>query len=365
MSDNNQLLSNALQSLLNRLDEIDRQCAAGFPLYSVGNSNDWLVSKGGSWMGGFWAGCWWLRARQAQVDADYKKAVLLCEKLSDKTQLDSSYRSLIFWYGAALGDALFSNVTARRIANEAANALAASYHTTLRCLPLGSALGGGETGQDTITVDGLASLIDLLIYSGNSEMEDIARQHTDTLIAACLTKTGAFHSEAHCVNGHFQATDSAGDWSRGQAWAMLGLTRAAQHWGEPYLSDAKSVCEYWRQTRPEPLPPDRLSQPSGLCDPSASVIASLAILNLSDLISDKDHWRAYACHQIMAIIHSDYFSGLQHSQDESAAGIFGGCCVKTNRNTYELVETAWGSFLLMIVLTSLQMLSLQAAVNAE
>lgn len=334
------VFNQALTSLLNRLDDIEAQCATGFPLYAVGDSNDWLVSQGGSWMGGFWTGCWWLRAHLTQTTADYEKAVTLCAKLGDKIQLDSSYRSLIFWYGAALGDVWFQNDMARHIAIASANALANSYDSQQRCVPLGSALGAGEAGQYTITVDGLASLIALLNYSGNSEHDSIARQHTNTLIDACLTKSGAFHAEAHYVDGYFQATDTAGDWSRGQAWAMLGLTQAAQHWGEPYLTMAQSACDYWRSSRPEPLPLNRLSETTGLHDPSATVIASLAMLSLAGQLTDAEQWRNLASQQLSALIQSEYFNN----------GRFTGCCYKIKPQQTTNVESGWGIFLLLLAL---------------
>lgn len=331
------LLSNALQRLLTRLDEIEQQCGDTFPLYSIGNSNEWLVSKGGSWMGGFWAGCWWLRAYLTKSTADYAKAVAIIEKLGDKIELDSSYRSLIFWYGAALGDVYFQHNAARQIADLAVDALASSYNAQIGCIPLGTALGGGEAGQHTLTVDGWASLIDLLCYGGDDELELIARQHTDMLIAACGTENGAFHSEAHYASGRFHTTDVAGDWSRGQAWAMLGLTRAAKQWGEPYLSLAKSACNYWRNSRPQFPPLNRLSAMTGLHDPSATVIASLAMLSLAEQVADGQQWRDLARQQLIALINSEYFND----------GVFSGCCYKIKPQELALVESSWGSFLLL------------------
>lgn len=350
---NNQLLKNALHSLLTRLDDIDKQCGSGFPLHAIDDSNEWLISQGGSWMGGFWAGSWWLRAYLTQSNTDYEKAVALCEQLRDKIPLDSSYRSLIFWYGAALGDVWFQNDTARQLAMEAATALAYSYNAQLRFVPLGAALGGGAAGQYTITVDGLASLIDLLVYSGNSEQAAIAKQHTDTLITACATETGAFHAEAHYSDGRFQVIDRAGDWSRGQAWAMLGLTRAAVHWGEPYLSLAKSACEYWLHSRSQPLPLNRLSESSGLQDASATVLASLAMLSLAEQLADGAQWRDTALQQLIAVVSSCYFN----------EGVFSGCCYKIKPQQLALIESSWGIFLLLSALETFVSSPLRADKN--
>lgn len=131
---------------------------------------------------------------------------------------------------------------------------------------------------------------------------------------------------------------------------MLGLSRAAAQWGEPYLTHARSACEYWKRSRSEMLPPNRLSHPSGLCDPASAVIASLAMLSLADLMPEGNQWRTHAHQQITAIIRSQHFTGFQknidrqENSDETASGIFWGCCYKTHSGTHELVESAWGSF---------------------
>lgn len=349
-------IMHALELMVHRMEVIDSGCANAFPLYSLGTTDRWVVSSGGSWVGGFWSGCWWLRSRITGSTSDQCKASEICQRLSGKTSGDSINRSLIFWYGAALGDFWFGNATARKLVEESIVAIAASYDPEMNCIPLGTAMGGGKEGSEFITIDTLASLIQLLSYSEHGVYHDISRCHADTLLAACGHGDGAFHTSAHFSHGHFRPTGHAGVWSRGQAWAMLGLCRAAAQWGEPYLTHAHSACEYWRRSRPEPLPPDRLNHPSALCDPSSSVIASLAMLSLSDLMPGDNRWRAYAHRQITTVVLSQYFTGFQGSsrhqdnKDGAASGIFWGCCYKTSQGKDELVESAWGSFFLMAAL---------------
>lgn len=343
----------ALELMIHRMDAIDANCANGFPLYSPGSTDQWLVSPGGSWVGGFWAGGWWLRAKVAESRSDQHKASAICQRLDNKIGADSINRSMIFWYGAALGDNWFSDEHARKLVKEAVAALAASYDPEIQCIPVGTDMGGGKEGNRLITLDTVAPLIQLFSRSECSRHEYISRWHADTLLAACRTDGDGFHTAACYEQGNFRPTDQAGEWSRGQAWALLGLSRAAAQWGEPYLSYARSACEYWRDSRPEPLPPNRLSYPSGLCDPSSSVIASLAMLAIADLIANGEQWRTYAHQQISAIIRSRYFTGFQENGDKAAHGIFWGCCYKTNQGKDELVESAWGSFFLMSALAIL------------
>lgn len=354
----NELLSHeemrhALELMIHRMDAIDANCANGFPLYSPGSTDQWLVSPGGSWVGGFWAGCWWLRAKVTESKSDRRKASAICQRLDNKITADSINRSMIFWYGAALGDIWFSDENAQKLVKEAVAALAASYDPKIQCMSVGTDMGGGKEGNRHITIDTFAPLVQLFSRSEYSKHEYISRWHADTLLAACRTDGDGFHTAACYEQGNFRPTDQAGDWSRGQAWAMLGLSRAAAQWGEPYLSYARSACEYWRNSRTELLAPNRLSHPSGLCDPSSSTVASLAMLAIAGLIEDGEQWRTSAHQQITAIIRSQYFTGFQENDDKAAQGIFWGCCYRTNQGKDELVESAWGNFFLMSALAIL------------
>ncbi len=348
-------MMNALELLVHRMDAINANCANGFPLYSPGTTDHWMISPGGSWVGGFWSGWWWLRARLTNSASDQRKASGICLRFSPKLDADSVNRSLIFWYGASLGDLWFGDANARKLAAESVVAIGASYDPEIDCIPLGTSMGGGKEGNQRIGIDTLASLIQLFNSSEHNVYHDISRCHTDTALAACGTGSGAFHTGAHFRKWTLRRADRAGDWSRGQAWAMLGLSRAAARWGEPYLTRTRIACEYWKRSRPEPAPPNRLSQPSGLGDPSSTIIASLAMLCLADLMSDGSQWRHHAHRQITAIICSPYFTGFEQDDNaqgkhRTASGIFWGCCYKTDQGKDELVESAWGSFFLMAAL---------------
>jgi unsaturated chondroitin disaccharide hydrolase len=358
-------MMHALELMLRRMDAIDARCTDGFPLYSPGEAGQWVTSPGGSWVGGFWGGWWWLRSRLTGSAADMRKAAEISRRLSSKTGADSINRSLIFWYGAALGDLWFGDIHAHALTRESIVAIAASYDPEMNCIPLGPGMGGGKEGHRLITLDTLASLIQLLNRSEHSVYHHISRCHADTLLAACRTGNGAFHTAARFEQGSFRPVDQAGVWSRGQAWAMLGLSRAAAQWGEPYLTHAQSACAYWKRSRPDPFPANRLGHPAELCDPSSAVIASLAMLSLAKLMPGGRPWRTHAHRQVTAILRSRYFIGLEeHEEDEghegdggypesgegTASGIFRGCCYKTHSGTNELVESVWGSFFLMATL---------------
>ena len=339
-----------LELMFQRMDRLERHCQGGFPVFSPKADDQWLISKGGSWLGGFWAGLWWLRAKITQAGSDRDKALTLCRRLSAKLNEDSINRSLIFWYGAGLGELWFDDSDANELVIEAIDALSDTYNPIMDCMPLGTAMGGGQDGKQHINVDSLAALIRLFDRSQQDEHDCLLQRHVDTLSHVLKTQSGAFHAHARFGDGTYQTLGLAGDWSRGQAWAMLGLSRAAARWGEPYLADALKACEYWRHSRLQAIPPNRLSRPEGPEDPSSAVIAALAMLSLAESVRDGEQWRSDARRQISAIIHSPYFIGPDGNHETS--GIFWGCCYKANTEE-ELVESVWGSFLLMAALSVL------------
>lgn len=348
----------AIKSMIGRMDYIDSICFDSFPLYSPAKIGQWTTSSGGSWVGGFWSGWWWLRAYITKSTSDRVKATDICRRLSSKMAVDSINRSFIFWYGAALGNHWFGDVNAQALARSSITAVVTSYNPELKCFPLGKAMGGGENGNQCISIDSMAALIQLL---GNSVVEQDQiklRHHVDTILENCFDTQGAFHASASYSQGKFVPSDNAGAWSRGQAWGMLGLCRAAARWEEPYITYAQAACEYWKNSRTDSLPLNRMNGSNELRDPSSAVIASLAMISLADLIPDGDQWRMSAHQLITDIVRSQYFKGFQdtETQGENQAadsGKFQGCCYRTSSSQEELAETPWGSFFLMVTLCAL------------
>ena len=81
-----QEMMDALELLVHRMDAIDAHCTSGFPLYSPGAGDQWTISRGGSWTGGFWGAWWWLRARLTGSASDRRKASGICQRLIGKAQ---------------------------------------------------------------------------------------------------------------------------------------------------------------------------------------------------------------------------------------------------------------------------------------
>lgn len=353
-----QEIKRAIESMLGRMDYIDSVCLDSFPLYSPAKTGEWKTSSGGSWIGGFWSGWWWLRAYITKSISDRVKASGICRRLSSKMVVDSINRSFIFWHGTALGSHWFGDVHAQVLERDSISAITATYNADLKCFPLGKAMGGGENGNQCISIDSLAALVQLL---GNSEVEQdqiMLQNHVDTMLEICFEPQGAFHVSADYSQGRFATSDIAGAWSRGQAWGMLGLCRAAARWQKPYVTYAQTACEYWKNSRTDSMPLNCLNSPNGLLDPSSAVIASLAMISLAGLVPDGGLWRLNAHRMITDVVRSQYFLGYQAAevQEENPtvdSGIFRGCCYRTRSGQEELVETPWGSFFLTVALCAL------------
>ncbi|MCP1575891.1 glucuronyl hydrolase [Herbaspirillum rubrisubalbicans] len=342
-----QRCQDVLDALLARVELLGRRFPRGVPLYSPGCSDQWVISEGGSWVGGFWSGLWWLRASLSRTPADRHRATELCGLLRHKLDVDSVNRSLIFWYGAAGGAYGFHDAESAALLKEAATRVAATYRHQLQAIPLGTAMGVGVKGRSCIGVDSWASLLALLAHA-DADAQQNARRHTDTLIAVCGTEHGAFFPEASYSDSGWQLHGEAGAWPRGQAWAMLGLAQAAMLWGEPYLAVALLACRYWLHRWPDGRP----AQPGHtmLHDLSATAIAVVAMTTLAPLQVDGADLERCARHQLGAIVRSQYlvFDDPAHT---SLRGLFFGGCYSTRPGVIEQVESLWGSYFLACALS--------------
>ncbi len=334
----------AIDSLLLRLEGIERACGKDFPLYSPGLEDRWSVSSGGSWLGGFWAGLWWLRARVTGASSDRDKAIRIGQRLVSKLEAPTLNRSMIFWYGLAPGALWFEHLESRQLLDQAGAALAAAFSRALGCIPLGTDMGGGPDGDRRIAIDTLAPTLRLLARHPQCAVRDLAGQHLQGTLAACGTWRGAYCGSVHCREERVMPEEQAGLWSRGQAWAMLGLVQAAGLYGEPFLSEARRACEYWLETRPEPLPANRLDHPDAGDDPSAAVIAALAMLGLDGQPGQLEPWHEHAERLLAAVVRSRYVT-----VGGATPGLFGGMRYRT-REGEVLVESACSSFFLLAAL---------------
>lgn len=330
----------AIAAILRRMDQIQASCAEGFPLYCTGADSHWKVSAGGSWLGGFWSGLWWLRAHRSAFQGDRLQARLITERLRDKLESATHHRSLIFHYGAGLGSCLLDDHRANELAEQAAQQLARAFDPLLGCIALGRDMGGGEQGDLRLSIDPLAATLQLFARRADPRLLSLGRQQLQASFRACAGDGGAWSSLACHENGQWRAGDRPGNWSRGQAWALLGLSVGARLYGAPYRQDAERACEYWLRSRGLAAPLNRLSEPRGPDDPCAAAMASLALQGLATQVPDGEVLHQQAGAQLATIIRSGDFH----------EGRFIGHCYRVSAAGEQKVESACGSFFLLAAL---------------
>lgn len=338
--------------LIRRIEAIEDESCGCFPLYRFAD-RQWKLSAGGSWMGGFWAGTLHLKAFKTQRRVDRDNAVTMSQKLESKLNSDTLLRSLIFHYGAGLSERLFGDPMAKRLSDLAGQAIAESERAELGFIPLGPAMGGGASGAQTISIDPLASTLSLLSAAGYGEL---AERQVYKAVIACYEENGRWYSEARYQSGQLIHHGVAGDWARGQAWAMLALVRAVHLFGDDYWEFAWQTIEHWCAQYSYHIPVNRLSQPEGARDPCASLIACIAMLGMARLMPDMSWLVSHAQRQLATVVRSAYLDEGRFALSESESGAlfkegkFIGHCYRTSEKEESCIESPCGLFYLLAAL---------------
>jgi len=331
----------AIAAIFRRMDEIAAQCGDRFPLFRTVADAQWTLSKRGSWMGGFWAGLWWLKTSVTGDAADHAQAVQWCMRLEASLDEPSVNRSFVFWYGAGLGGQLQGDETARQLAQRAARTLLNRFDAQRAIWPLDEGMGAGERGRCMLDVDSLAPLIALMHAHSGSIGSDVAQRHLDSCLTQLTDGTGAWRSRKALDVVH--QTPSPPIWPRGQAWAMLGLAEAARRYGsQRYIDAALRACAYWQQqfhTSKSGAWGSSQTQP----DPSALAIAAVAMFRLWQYTPEQQWLHQQSCQHIQALL----------TPDVVQTGQFVGHHYQTRPDTFELVESPCALFFLLEALLCL------------
>ncbi|MEE1925122.1 glucuronyl hydrolase [Pseudomonas sp. 148P] len=332
-----------VNALFKQLDGISRQCGEQFPLYRLPRERKWKLSRRGSWLGGFWTALWWRRAAYTELSEDLDQAVFWSRQLAAQLDEPSLNRSFVFWYGAALGGRLAQDPSARELALRAADALARDFCPEIGGWPLGPGMGGGDKGHATLNIDALAPTLALMHLQDDPDQRAMARSHLELCLRTLRAEGDAWASHAHRdERGGFQR-GPAGEWARGQAWAMLGLAEAVGVYGGTYAAPAHEACAYWLR---------RWGKVSGDADPCAMAIASLALLRLWQCLPGMNEWRDLAFKQIEGLLSS-----------EVQQGCFVGHYYRTGADQEQMVESACATFFLVeALLTQDQVMAAQGGI---
>jgi len=321
----------AIAAIFRRMDEMVAQCGDRFPLFRTASDMQWTLSKRGSWMGGFWAGLWWLKASVTGNAADRVQAVQWCTRLEALLDEPSVNRSFVFWYGAGLGGQLLDDESARQLAQRAARTLLNGFDAGLAIWPLGEGMGVGERGRSALDVDSLAPLVSLMYMHGGSIGDALVQRHLESCLTHLADKTGAWRSRK--ALDVVQPSQLPPIWPRGQAWAMLGLVEAACRYGtKRYVDAALCACEYWQQQLSGAWGNGQ-TQP----DPSAVAIAAVAMFRLWQHMPEQGWLREQSCCHLNVLL----------TPDVMQTGMFVGHHYQTRPDSSERVESPCALFFLL------------------
>lgn len=319
-----------------RMDSIAAQCQDQFPLFCVAEDSTWKLSRRGSWLGGFWAGMWWRRAAVTRLATDYANARLWTSRLQALLHEPTINRSFVFWYGSCLNRPDHILDTGIDLAAQAAAAILPHFDTRHACWPQGTGMGAGPVGEKLLNIDALAPTLALLHAYGGAIGAQQARIHLETSLHRLAKPSGAWLSnsalDASAVN---HVPEFAGAWSRGQAWAMLGMAEAVRLFGQDFKAPALQTCHFWMEHHGSQVQMEK-TQP--VQDPSASLIAAVALFKLRQSIPDQE-WLAQEARTLLAT--------LMATHDLNKNGRFVGQRYRVSPGQDILVESNCANFFLL------------------
>lgn len=340
----------AISDLIERVLRTRSECGQRYPLFAAPAGGRWTTSGRGSWCAGAWIGLLRLAAACSGDTATARDALDRARDLGHWVSTDTVARAMVLRCAtdpADAVDAVACDPAVAQVREDCVRALAAAFFPALGAIPEGTALGRGERGARTCTVDATASVIGLLHAEPRvPEAAQVARWHARTLLGA-VAPDGRVPAEHRLrANGTGpEAVGRAGAWARGQAWALLGAAEAVRAWGAPWLAPARAIAAHWR-TLPVP-PPDVEGEP-GRLDTAAAAIAADALRLLA--AADPEHsaaHRATAQNLCAELVRTHLTGSAPGLLPQAPRGVFTHACYRTGPRGREQVECVWGGYHLL------------------
>jgi len=251
----------------------------------------------GWWTNGFWGGLNW-QLFNASHENLFKETAEWTEAQMDSVFLD--YRSMDHDSGFRWLPTSYANYTLTKSSASynrlrlAADNLAGRFNSVGNFIRAWNEEGANKRTGWTI-IDSMMNLP--LLYwaykaTGDYRYKAVATKHADTVLANFIRDDGsAVHiGEFNSETGEFiksyggQGYAEGSSWTRGQTWALYGLTLTYLHTGEDfYLEGAKKVASYFLSRIPDSgLIPVDFKQPAECTweDSSAAAIAACGFIEL-------------------------------------------------------------------------------------
>ncbi|MCU6712288.1 glycoside hydrolase family 88 protein [Paenibacillus sp. J5C_2022] len=242
--------------------KVDRMMQAGWTeaphVSAVGKYDQIKVDQ---WISGFWPGMLWLLYEMTGEQRYREAAEPWDERMEQCFLRDNHFHHDVgfqFLPTSVIRYKLTGDLDARRRGLFAANYLAGRFNPAG---PFIRAWPRDQTGWSII--DSMMNL-PLLFWaseeSGDPRFKHIAMAHADMVLRTFIREDGSVHhivvfdpesGEVERYEGG-QGHSPSSSWSRGQAWALYGMSCAYRYTGEErYLRAAKRVAHYFISALPE------------------------------------------------------------------------------------------------------------------
>jgi unsaturated chondroitin disaccharide hydrolase len=297
-----ELVADARQRLLARVDATAAAPPDGFPHAAAGGTGRWEAKPGGAWTDGFWVGLLWL-AYRLTGEARYRAWGLeWAERLRGRERQESHDIGFLFQYGAVLGWQTTGEPALRSLALAAADRLVAMWHPRARVIPVG-AHAEVSSGLDDVTIDCLMNLQVLwwaAAETGQARYREVALAHAEQTAAWHVRPDGSCDQSVHFdpatgtpYRKHtHQGYAPEGCWARGLGWCAHGFLEAYRATGRAdFLRVARDAVGYHLRRVPadggtfndyeDPRIPDAPR------DTSAAAILASAALGLAATVGDR------------------------------------------------------------------------------
>lgn len=340
----------AIDDLVERVRRTRLECGQRYPLFAAPAGGPWTTSRRGSWCAGTWIGLLRLAAARSGDAATARDALDRARCLGHWVTTDAVARAMVLHCAtdpADAPDAVAYDPQVSRLREAGARALTAAFSPALGAIPDGTALGRGELGARTCTVDATSAVIGLLHAAPQVPgAQQVARRHAWTLLGAA-TPDGRVPAE-HRLRADgtgLEPVGNPGAWARGQAWALLGAVEAVRVWGAPWLAPARTIAAYWTTL---PLPPPDVAVEPGPVDTAAAAIAADALRLLATADPERCAAHRAAAQRLCAQLVRTHLTGSAPGLLPGAPrGVLTHACYRTGPRGREQVECVWGGYHLL------------------
>ncbi|MDX7998242.1 hypothetical protein FE394_03275 [Xenorhabdus sp. Reich] len=333
-----------MHKLAKSVAKIERQIAPRFPLYRLIDSPSWVTSSRGSWVAGFWAGNCWLAGYFSNHPTLISSAKSRWTQIQAEKHVQSVFRAMNAWYGFGPALRLVNDTQAGELIFQFQEKLSLTF-APWQGFPVGTEMGGGKHGNNRLSIDPCAALIELGVHHNWQEM---SQAHARLTACQLIHPTGRVYTYSDFYpypsegSEKWQSVGEAGSWPRGQSWGMLGMACAALYNPETFLHVAELSCGVWWQCyanhssdvlKPEPCV-------RSVADPSAILISAVAFFKLNEACGGDSVWQergTVLLHQVLT--HPSFIE-----EDEIIR--FVGCRYTTSLEKHQLTEMPYGYFFL-------------------